>query len=190
MDESLKGNQKGFSLLEVMIAITLFAFFITAFLTSQGYNVTDASLSEEQLILQSLCERKINELFLNPPKFSNATANLKETKPFEEKEWSGYEYTLEIKQLIIPDFAQLFAQKDAATQEAKEDYDGNYFDKSKTGQRNSSVEKMVFDELKKNIEKVIWQARITVTNKETKYSYSLSTYLTNNNEKIQLNINF
>ena len=51
-------KEKGFSLLEVMIALTLFAFFATAFLSSQGYNVADSRLSEEQLILQQLAERK------------------------------------------------------------------------------------------------------------------------------------
>jgi len=82
-------NQKGFSLLEVMIAVTLFAFFVTAYLTSQGYNVEDSRLSEEQLILQQLAERKISELILNPPKFSNATANMVETKTFEETEFKN-----------------------------------------------------------------------------------------------------
>ena len=181
-------KEKGFSLLEVMIAITLFSFFVVAFLTAQGYNVSDSQLSEEQLMLQQLCERKINELYLEPPKFNNTTDNLKETKTFEEKDYSGYEYTLEIKKLVIPDFAQLFAQKGATTEDAKESYEGDYFNDNTVGQRNSSLEKMVFEELKKNIEKVIWQARVTVTNKETKYSYTLSTWLTNNNEKVQLNI--
>ena len=77
-------NQQGFSLLEVMIAITLFAFFVTAYLTGQGYNIEDSRISEEQLILQQLAERKINELIFEPPKFSNATDNSKETKTFEE----------------------------------------------------------------------------------------------------------
>jgi len=185
-----KFNQRGFSLLEVMIAITLFAFFITAFLTSQGYNVSDSRLSEEQLVLQALCERKINELILDPPKFSNATANLKETKTFEETEYSGYEYTLEIKKLTIPDFAQLLSQKGATSEEASESYEGDYFNENSKTQRNAALEKTVFEELKKNIERVIWQARVTVTNKETKYNYTLSTFLTNYNERIQLNIGF
>lgn len=182
--------QQGFSLLEVLIAITLFAFFVTAYLTAQGYNIEDSRLSEEQLILQQLAERKINELVLDPPKFSNATANTKETKTYEESEFSNYEYTLEIKRLTIPDFAQLFAQKGNASEEAQDSYDGNYFDQNKqgAGQRNTGIEKMVFEELKKNIEKVIWQAKVTVTNKETKYNFSLSTFLTNYNERIQINI--
>ncbi|WPU64014.1 type IV pilus modification PilV family protein [Peredibacter starrii] len=187
----MKQNQKGFSLLEVMIALTLFAFFVTAFLTSQGYNVADSTLSEEQLMLQQLCERKINELVIDPPKFSNAQTNLKETKTFEESDLKNFEYTLEMKKLTVPDFAQLFAQKDATSEEAKDSYEGNYFGNNQnSGNRNASLEKMVFEELKKNIERVIWQARVTVTNKDTKYSYTLSTYLTNYNEKIQLNIGF
>lgn len=191
MDFKIKNlKQAGFSLLEVMIAVTLFAFFITAFLTSTGYNVSDSELSEEQITLQMLCERKINELYLDPPKFSNATADFKETKPFEDKNYSNYEYTLELKKLTIPDFAELFGQKDAASDDAKKSYEGDYYNESTKGQRNSSLEKMVFEELKKNIERIIWQARVTVTNKETKYNYTLSTYLTNYNERIQLNIGF
>jgi prepilin-type N-terminal cleavage/methylation domain-containing protein len=190
VDQKLTKNQKGFSLIEVLIAITLFAFFVTAFLTAQGFNVSDSQLSEEQLMLQQLCERKINELYLDPPKFQNLTNGLKETKTFEEKDLAGFEYTLEIKKLTIPDFAQLFGQKGGVSQEGKDAYEGDYMNENNSGQRNSNMEKMVFEELKKNIEKIVWQARVTVTNKETKYSYTLATWLTNYNEKIQLNIGF
>lgn len=191
MDKSLKfHNQQGFSLIEVLIAVTLFAFFVTAFLTAQGYNVSDSQLSEEQLMLQQLCERKINELYLDPPKFQNITDGLKETKTFEEKDLAGFEYTLEIKKLTIPDFAQLFGQKGGVSEEGKESYEGDYLNEGNANQRNSNLEKMVFEELKKNIEKIVWQARVTVTNKETKYSYTLATWLTNYNEKIQINVGF
>ena len=114
MGKTIRFNEKGFSLLEVLIAVTLFAFFITAFLTSTGYNVSDSSLTEQQIILQGLAERKVNELLLDPPKFQNVTDNFKETKTFEESDLSGYEYTIELKKLIIPDFAQLFSQKDGS----------------------------------------------------------------------------
>ena len=190
MGNELKGSkQAGFSLVEVLIAITLFALFAVAFLTSQGYNVTDSQLSEEQLMLQQLAQHKINELFLDPPKFQNITGNFKETQTFERKDLSGYEYTLELKKLTVPDFAQLFGQKNASSGAGQEAEEGNYFN-TPGQQRNSGLEKLVFDELKKNIERMIWQARVTVTNKETKYSYTLSTWLTNYNEKVQLNVGF
>jgi prepilin-type N-terminal cleavage/methylation domain-containing protein len=186
-------NQKGFSLLEVMIAITLFAFFVTAFLTSQGYNVSDSSLSQEQLTLQLLCEKKINELYINPPKFSNVTANTKDTKTFEEEDYRNYEWTLEIKKIVVPDFGQLMNQQaasGAAADPSASAGGGGYMNANQKNNRNSTVEKIIFDELKKNIEKVIWQAKVTVTNKDTKLNYSLATFITNYDEKIQLNISF
>lgn len=184
MDKAIT-RSRGFSLLEVMIAITLFAFFITAFLSGQGYNVSDSQLSEEQLMLQHLCEKRINELFLDPPKFSNATENLKETKAFEEKEYSNYEYTLELTKLKVPNFGQLFANQ--GNKKSEDEGDGE-FGNNPNPQKNSDLEKLIFEELRKNIEKIIWQARVTVTNKETKYSYTLSTFLTNYNERVQLNV--
>jgi hypothetical protein len=89
------------------------------------------------------------------------------------------------------DFGQLFGSKGNASEDAQEqNEDNDYFNDANKAQRNSNTEKMVFDTLKKNIERIVWQARITVTNKETKYSYALSTYLTNYNEQIQLQIGF
>lgn len=192
MDGQVSSNgERGFSLLEVMIAFMLFAIFVTAFLTATGYNVSDSAASEEQLLLQALCERKVNELFLDPPKFENyLSSGFKETKTFPETSFSGYEYTIEIKKLTFPDFAQLFGQKGGAGEGAQDAYEGNYFDEEggSRNQNNSGVEKMVFEELRKNIEKIIWQARVTVVNKETKAAWSLSTYLTNYNEKVQINV--
>ena len=183
-------RERGFSLLEVMIAITLFAFFISAFLTSQGYNVADATLSQEQLMLQYLAEKRINELILDPPKFTNATGNTKETKTFEGEDYSGYEYTLEIKKLNLPDFTQLFAQKGGADEDASKAYDGDYYNQGNKSKRNEGLEKVIFEQLKKNLEKIVWQARVTVTNKETKYNFTLSTFITNYNEKVQLDVGF
>ncbi|HLW56600.1 MAG TPA: prepilin-type N-terminal cleavage/methylation domain-containing protein [Bacteriovoracaceae bacterium] len=176
-------SESGFSLLEVMIAITLFAFFITAFLTTQGYNVTDSENSEQQLILHSLAERTMNELIINPPRFTNATQNSKEVKKFEDSQYANFEYELEIKKLVIPDFGQLFSQGGNS-----EDQDNAYYSDSNRANRNTNLEKIIFDELKKNIERILWQVRITVINKENGMSYSLSSYLTDYNQKVQLNV--
>ncbi len=191
MDRKIKHRlESGFSLLEVMIAFMLFAFFMTAFLTSVGYNVNESILNEEQLLLQSLCERKLNELHLDPPKFENFVSNFKETKTFPESNFSGYEYTVEINKITIPDLSQMMGTKGASSEDAQEAYEGNYYGEEggSRNQNNAGIEKLVFEEMKKNIEKILWQARVTVTNKETKYSWSLSTYLTNYNERVQINV--
>ena len=179
-------SESGFSLLEVMIAITLFAFFISAFLSSQGYNVADSVTSEQQLELHTLAERTMNELLINPPKFTNAQKNSIETKKFEESQFSNFEYDLEIKKLEIPDFGQLFGQQAQSAENAESDY----YNSANKNNRNAGLEKVIFEQLKKNIERMLWQVRITVRNKETGMSYSLSSYITDYNQKVQLNVGF
>jgi len=49
---------------------------------------------------------------------------------------------------------------------------------------------MVFDKLKQNMEKVLWQVRLTATNTDTKYTYTLSRWVRNRDEPIQLNLSF
>ncbi len=182
----LRSKHGGFSLLEVMIALTMFSIFISAFLVSQGYNVSDSALSEEQLKLHMLCERQMNEVLINPPRFTNALADLKETKTFEESDFSNYSWTIEWKKMKVPDFGKIFAaQGNAAGGE-----ENSYLDDGNRANRNQSLERLVFDKLKENLERVMWQVRITVTNKETKYSYALSRWITNYEEPIQLNLNF
>lgn len=188
----IDNNSKGFSLLEVMIALTLFAVFISTYLVSQGYNVSDSALNEEQLKLHMLCEQKMQETLINPPRFNNALVDFKETKTFEESDYRGYEWTIEWKKLIVPDFGKIFA----ANAQGSDGGGGagndasDYFDDQNRAQRNTQIEKLVFEKLKENIERVVWQLRLTVTNKETKYNYTLSRWLTNYDEPIQLNISF
>lgn len=181
-------QEGGFSLIEVMIAVTLFTVFASAYLVSQGYNLSDSALSEEQLKLHALCERQLNEVLINPPRYTNAMENLKETKNFEEEEWGDYNYTIEWKRLKVPDFSKIFMSQ-GAEQGKESDNDNKYYDEDSGKQRDSSLEKLVFDKLKENMEKIVWQVRITVSNKETKYGYSLSRWVTNYDEPVQLNLN-
>lgn len=180
-------TSQGFSLLEVMIALTMFSIFISAYLVSQGYNVSDSSLSEEQLKLHMLCEKQMQEIMINPPKFTNALIDLKETKNFEDSALKDYSWTIEWKKLKVPDFGKIFA---ANVTEGAAGEDNKYYDSDTSAARNKSVENLVFEKLKENIERAVWQVRLTVTNKETKYSYTLARWITNYDEPIQLNLSF
>lgn len=172
-----KINELGFTLFEVMIALTLFAVFSSAFLVSQGYNLADSELIREDLKLQTLCEKKMGEFLLDTPPFTNASEDLKETKSFEEKDLDDYEWTLELKKMSVPDFTKLAPQK-SDDEEAEID-DGN----------QQKIEAMIHEKMKENFEKLLWQVRITVRNKKTKYNYELSTWVLNSKEKVQLNLN-
>lgn len=169
-----KQGQDGFTLVEVMIAMAIFGFFITAFIMSQGANINGSVTMAQDLVLQGLAERKINEVLLDKPVFSNTTENQVETKNFEEDEFKIYKYTIEYKKLEFPDLSQLT---------------GSSEDEEERADNNSAVKKMVFEKLKKNMEKALWQVRVTITNTETDYSYSLSTWLTNDRAQLDLNFN-
>jgi prepilin-type N-terminal cleavage/methylation domain-containing protein len=196
-------SQDGFSLLEVIMAITLFAVFAAAMLVSQGYNVSDSSLTEEQLKLHHLSELKMNEILLNPPRLGGMQEESKETKAFEDSELSDYEYTLEWKKLRITDFEKIFTSLGSSAAQAGDDASGgatsddatssasdNYFDAENQSNRNSSIETLVFQKIRENIERIHWQLRITVKNKKTNYAYSLSRWLTNYDEQVRLEVNF
>ena len=171
-------HNNGFSLLEVLMALTIFSFFITAFMMSQGYNISSSSLMRKDITLHNLAELKINEALLDPPEFTNATENEVETKNFELEDYKNYKYTIEYKKMEIPNFNQL-------TGKGEDDNADPYGEN-----RNDAIKKMVYDKLKKNMEEILWQIRVTVTNTETDYSYELSTWIINDKAQIDTNFGF
>ena len=65
-------SQKGFTLLEIMIAMTVFSMFVTAFVVSQGNNLADSSNMRSEYQLKNLLEKEINEIIVNPPEYTPA----------------------------------------------------------------------------------------------------------------------
>jgi prepilin-type N-terminal cleavage/methylation domain-containing protein len=88
-------NQSGFTLMEVLIAITIFALFATVFVTGQGYNLLDSGKFKDDLLLKDLAENKINEIVVNPPELRDSLTITKETKAFDSN--PDYQYTIEYK---------------------------------------------------------------------------------------------
>ena len=60
-------NEEGMSLIEVITAVFLFAIFITAFMTTQGNNITTSIRFKDELALKDIAEIQMQELILNPP---------------------------------------------------------------------------------------------------------------------------
>ena len=170
-------NQDGFTLVEVMIALTLFAVFTTVFIMSQASNQSNSSLMAEDIKLHNLAEMKINEILLDPPKFTNSTDNIKDTKAFTIEGYKNYKYTIEYQKLEIPNLSQLTGKE-----EGEDNPNGD--------SRNNAIQKMVFEKLKENIEKMVWQVKVTVENSETKYAYELTSWIENKEAKIDTNFGF
>ncbi len=167
-------SSSGLTLTEVTIALTVFSIFISSFLISQGYNISSSSMIREELTLQRLCEQVINQITISPPKLKLELTLSPNTKSFED-DYSNYEYTIEYRELKLPDLYKLTSFEDGEEEDDEESGGGG-------------VQEKVFKELKKYIEKAIWQVIVTVRNKETKFEYSLSTWLRNNDAKIKIKL--
>ena len=173
---NLLNNQSGFTLVEVMIALTLFAVFTTVFIMSQATNQNNSSVMSEDIKLHNLAEMKINEILLDPPEFTNATDNTKESKAFDIEGYKIYKYTIEYKKLEIPNLNELSGKEE---------------DDDPSGEsRNNAIQKMVFQKLKENMEKILWQVKVTVENTETQYAYELTSWISNPEAKIDTNFGF
>lgn len=159
-------SQAGFSLIEVMIAVAIFAVFIVAFISSQGHNLFKSSNMKKELALNELAEMKINELLIAPPEFRESlTEASAETKTFDD--YPEYEYSIRMAKFFVPDIAKI-----QGTEEGEAEPD--------------PLQARVFEQIKKNLEEVIWQISVTVRHKETDQKYELSSWLIN--DKAQVNV--
>jgi prepilin-type N-terminal cleavage/methylation domain-containing protein len=154
-------NPNGFTLVEVMISLAIFSVFVTAYLTAQGYNISDSTVMREELNLKRFAELKINELIVDPPELKESLTLKADVGKFEEDE--NYSYEVKYTKFILPDFQKIMGSAD---------------------QEQDPSEKKIFDNIKKNLEKIIWQVEVTVKDSNSQRSYSVSTWLYNQQAQI------
>lgn len=169
MKTLLQGNQSGFTLIEVIIAIAIFAVFATAFTTGTGYNLLDSGKLKEDIRLKDYCENKINDIITNPPELRETLTLSKETKEVEGD--TNYETIVEYKKFFVPDMSKIAS---------KSEEDGE-----EKGQQ-AEMEKRIYTVFKENMEKILWQVEVTVRNKTTNESFRLSTWLMNPNADVKI----
>lgn len=175
MVKKIKNNKNGFSLIEVMIALAIFAAFATVMIQSQIINIDKSVRLRDDLEVYKLAQLKMNETLTDVKKFTNATENDPDTGSFEIEGFKNYKYKVEYKKNEFPDFAQLTG-KDADDESLQEE--------------NSAIKKAIFEKLKKNMEKLLWQVRVTVTNSDTGYSTELTSWITDGEAKLDTNFTF
>ncbi len=157
------------TLLEVMISLAIFSVFIVSYMASQGYSIQDSANLKEDIKLRELCLQVIDKITVDPPVFRESLTLTPETKRFEDDE--NYNYTTLWKRLIIPDLNKIKGT-DPLEQEGKQN-------------QQETVQKRIFDNVKKNLEKIIWQVEVTVESEITKNRFVLSTWLYDSKGKIQ-----
>lgn len=166
-------NQAGFTLMEVMIAISIFAIFATVFVTSFGYNMLDSGKLKEDIILKDLAENKINEIITNPPVLSDNLTLTKETKDIQG--FDGYQTIVEYKKFFVPDMSKITAGATADGEEASDE-----------DQKQSEMEKRIYSVFKENMEKMLWQVEVTVKNKTSGETLKLAAWLYNQNADVKI----
>ncbi len=170
-------NQKGLSLLEVLIATSLFFIFFTVFLSSQSDNILDSQKMDEELILHNLAENTINDILFSPPPLKESLLSKLEFKKFEQEAYKDYRFALEFLPLEIPE-----SLMNSFTGGGEED-------EGEEGQnKQTQAMKLLLKEFQKNIKKALWQVRVTVRNEQTGQEYFLSSFLRNSQYKIQFNL--
>ena len=162
-------SEKGMTLLEVMIALAIFSVFIVAFMTSQGYNITDSLELRDEIILRDLAKQIMDETIINPPAFRESLTLTPETKTFDDYE--NYSYTLTWKKFVIPDLDKIQGN-DPNEQQGKRE-------------AGDEIQRRIFDQVKKNLEKMIWQLDVTVESKLNGKKYSVSSWLYDHEAKIR-----
>jgi len=159
----MPNNQRGFTLIEVMIALAIFGVFITAFTSGQGGNLLDSTSMRQDQKLFNLASNKLAELTVNPPEFSESLTSNIDTKTFEDDE--NYEWSVEFKKFEIPDFSAATGQEEVPAEQ--------------------EMQKRIYERTKENLEKMPWQVRVTVKSKTTGQSTSLHTRLQNSKATVR-----
>lgn len=170
----LSNNQSGFTLMEVMIAITIFATFSTAFVTGFGYNLLDSGNFKQDILLKDLCENKINDIITNPPTLSDALTLSKETKEIEN--YPDYQTIVEFKKFVVPEMSKITGSGSAGDDSAK----------SEEASQQAQFEKRIFNVFKENMEKIIWQVEVTVKNKFSGETFKLDAWIYNSNADVKI----
>ena len=166
-------NSKGFTLMEVMIAIAIFAVFATAFVTGFGFNMVDSSKLKENILLKDLAENKINEIISNPPTFSAALTLTKESKDIPN--YTDYQTIVEYKKIFVPDMAKITSKSTGEEGASKEEESPQ-----------AQLEKRIFSVFKENMEKMLWQVEVTVKNKNSGEFFKLNAWLYNHNAEVKI----
>lgn len=172
--ERKKIAKQGFTLIEIMIALTILAGFLSIFLSSSGNNVLDSMKNKEDLKLRELAVQVMNEVILGPKNFKE-TLTSPDVKTFEKDQ--DYSYSITYKKFKLPPLTGITSKSDDEGADSTPEEDSN----------ENPIMKKVYKQIKENLEKIIWQIMVEIKNKQTGEIYLLSTWVHNEKEKVQFN---
>ena len=153
--------------MEILVAITIFAFFISLFTVGMGNNINDGINFRKSTQMANLAQLILEQNQAHPPKIDPAKNTDLITKAFEDN--PNFQYTLKFSPIKIPSLAALKGEQEGG---------------EKKGQ--DQAEQMIFEQITQNLEKMILQLEVTVTDLTTKETYITSTWLYNQEVKVEI----
>lgn len=185
MAKRIISNQNGFTIIEVLVALTIFAIFAVTMTLTQTTNKDRSTRMAQDLEIHNLAVMKMNEVLLRVNEFTNASDKTPETGEIKIEGYEKYKYTIEYKKNEFPDFSGLM---------------GTPEEDNRAVDPNAAVKKVIFDKMKRNVEEMLWQVKVTIEdttpreNKEGKTvpnrKYELNSWVEKNNAQIDTNFGF
>ena len=161
----------GFTLLEIMIAMTVFSFFVTAYVVSQGNNLADSSNMRFEYEMKNILEQEVNQIIVNPPEFSPSLLLSTENDYQTIEDFNEFETRVQWFEFKLPDLSQLSGQSggDETTNNSAE-----------------TIQTKIFNNVSKNMQALLWQLKVTIRHKESKREMDATTWLLNPKAKVKL----
>lgn len=163
-------SEKGFSLFEVLVAISVFAIFFVVFSSSFFHNKNASMELNEELAMANIAEKTLKEILLSPPTLTESLHKSEKKENFEDAAFKDYQYIVEWSRLEIPNFSEL-------TRLSGDNKDQN---------AQSSIVAKVFKHVQEATKDSIWQLRLTIIHTPTEKKYPVALWFKNPNKEISL----
>lgn len=155
------------SLIEVMIALAIFAIFITAFMSGQGFNLADSYNLKTEMKLRNLAEQVINQVIVDPPELTESLTLRPQSQNFDHD--NNYSYTIEWQRFDIADVLKGLSE---AERQGRDRY-------SPEQVQRDNMQDRISQQIAENLKELVWQVMVTVEDRTTGDNFSLSTFIYN-----------
>ena len=160
--------QKGFSLFEVLIALSLFAIFFVVFASSFFHNQKASAELNEEMIMSTLAERATRQILIDPPALNENLSTSVKKESFEDP-YKEYSYSVEWKKLELPNFSELMnlnGENESAN--------------------NKSIMDTIFKQVQEATKEIIWQLRLTIIHNPSMREYPVTLWVKNPDKELSL----
>lgn len=169
---STQGKAKGFTLLEVMVAVAILAMSLTSLLTSQMAAMRQMRYSQQVAAAAFLAEYQLVEIEWLERKEGWQTTDTEYTGTFADQGWEDISYRCVVDFLELPEYNEMLsAKEDAEDAAGAPGSDDNLQD---TGEQAFSALGLVWPMVKSAIENSIRKASCTVYWNDGKIEHDLT----------------